>query len=128
MSANNIRESFTILAEDYTQVLTCSVSILNKLKPKAKHKIVMKTRFDFSREVFSIDGNLLDCYDYYEQNLKEFGFILDKEEEAVYKELDKEIILNEGDRVILDGIGLSIITWRCYDIDKDLMTYVLIEE
>tara|TARA_R110000868_G_scaffold112930_4_gene303611 strand:+ start:7297 stop:7563 length:267 start_codon:yes stop_codon:yes gene_type:complete len=88
----------------------------------------MKTRFDFSPEVFSIDGNLLDCYDYYEQNLKEFGFILDKEEEAVYKEFDKEITLNEGDRVILDGIGLRIITWRCYDIDKDLMTYVLIEE
>ena len=88
----------------------------------------MKTRFDFSPEVFNIDGNLLDCYDYYEQNLKEFGFILDKEEEAVYKEFDKEITLNEGDRVILDGIGLRIITWRCYDIDKDLMTYVLIEE
>lgn len=88
----------------------------------------MKTRFDFSPEVFNIDGNLLDCYDYYEQNLKEFGFILDKEEEAVYKEFDKEITLNEGDRVILDGIGLRIITWRCYDIDKDLMIYVLIEE
>jgi hypothetical protein len=88
----------------------------------------MKTRFDFSPEVFKIEGNLLDCYDYYEQNLKEFGFILDKEEEAVYKEFDKEITLNEGDRVVLDGIGLRIITWRCYDIDKDLMTYVLIEE
>ena len=88
----------------------------------------MKTRFDFSPEVFKIEGNLLDCYHYYEQNLKEFGFILDKEEEAVYKEFDKEITLNEGDRVILDGIGIRIITWRCYDIDKDLMTYVLIEE
>lgn len=88
----------------------------------------MKTRFDVSREVFSIDGNLLDCYDYYEQNLKEFGFILNKEEEAVYKEFDKEITLNEGDRVVLDGMGIRIITWRCYDIDKDLMTYVLIEE
>jgi hypothetical protein len=88
----------------------------------------MKTRFDFSSEVFQRDGDLLDCYDYYEENLKEFGFILNKEEEAVYKEFDKEITLNEGDRVILDGIGLRIITWRCYDIDKDLMTYVLIEE
>ena len=88
----------------------------------------MKTRFDFSPEVFQRDGDLLDCYDYYEQNLKEFGFILDKEEEAVYKEFDKEITLNEGDRVVLDGIGLRIITWRCYDIDNDLMIYVLIEE
>lgn len=88
----------------------------------------MKTRFDFSPEVFQTDRDLLDCYDYYEQNLKEFGFILDKEQEAVYKEFDKEITLNEGDRVVLDGMGIRIITWRCYDIDNDLMIYVLIEE
>jgi|LakMenEpi03Aug12_release.lakeMendotaPanAssembly.Ray.scaffolds.fasta_scaffold2344427_2 hypothetical protein len=88
----------------------------------------MKTRFDFSPEVFQTDRDLLSCYDYYEQNLKEFGFILDKEQEAVYKEFDKEITLNEGDRVVLDGMGIRIITWRCYDIDNDLMIYVLIEE
>jgi hypothetical protein len=88
----------------------------------------MKTRFEVSEEVFLNNGYLVDCYNYYEKNLKEFGFILDKEEEAVYKDFDKEITLNEGDRVVLDGIGLRIITWRCYDIDKDLMTYVLREE
>jgi len=88
----------------------------------------MKTRFEFNKEVFLGNGTLHDCYEYYEKYLKQYGFVLDKEYENVFKEFDRLIILNEGDRIETDGIGLRIITWKCYDIDNDIMTYVMEEE
>lgn len=88
----------------------------------------MKTRFEINEEVFLDNGTLPECYDYYEKYLKEYGFVLDKEREDVFKEFDRSIILNEGDRIEMDGIGLRIIIWKCYDIDNDVMTYVLKEE
>jgi hypothetical protein len=88
----------------------------------------MKTRFEINEEVFLDNGTLPECYDYYEKYLKEYGFVLDKEREDVFKEFDRSIILNEGDRIEMDGIGLRIITYKCYDIDNDVMTYVLKEE
>lgn len=88
----------------------------------------MKTRFEINEEVFLDNGTLAECYDYYEKYLKEYGFVLDKEREDVFKEFDRSIILNEGDRIEMDGIGLRIINWKCYDIDNDVMTYVLKEE
>lgn len=88
----------------------------------------MKTRFEINQEVFLYNGTLPECYDYYEKYLKQYDFVLDKEREEVFKEFDRSIILNEGDRIALDGIGIRIITWKCYDIDNDIMTYVLEEE
>lgn len=88
----------------------------------------MKTRFEINEEVFLDNGTLPECYEYYEKYLKQYGFVLDKETENVFKEFDRLIILNEGDRIEMDGIGLRIITWKCYDIDNDIMTYVLKEE
>jgi len=88
----------------------------------------MKTRFEINEKVFLYNGTLPECYEYYEKYLKQYGFVLDKESESVFKEFDRSIILNEGDRIEMDGIELSIITWKCYDIDNDIMTYVLKEE
>ena len=86
----------------------------------------MKTRFEISREVFSGGRLLKECFEYYEEYYKEHGFILDKELEEVYKEFDKEIHLNKGDSVELHGSW--IVEWKCVDLDKDVIIYVLIEE
>jgi len=86
----------------------------------------MKTRFEISGDVFSSGRTLKECFEYYEYWYKEQGFILNKEDEEVYKEFDKEIYLNEGDRVGL--CGLWIVEWKCVDLDDDVIIYVLIEE
>ncbi len=88
----------------------------------------MKTIVDIYEEVFLRDGTLLECYEYYEKRLKQYGFVLDKKDESVFKEYDRSIILKEGDKIVMDGIGLRIIAWKCYDIDNDIMTYFLKEE
>ena len=87
----------------------------------------MKTRFEVGH-IFLNNGTLQECFDYYENNLKEYGFILDKEREEVFKEYNRQILLNEGDRIEMDGLGLQIISWKCYDPDNDIMIYTLIEE
>ena len=88
----------------------------------------MKTRFEINKEVFLDNGTLPECYEYYEKYLKQCGFVLDKEREEVFKEFDRSIILNEGDRIVMDGIGVKIITGKYYDIDNDIMIYILEEE
>jgi hypothetical protein len=88
----------------------------------------MKTRFEINEEVFDEDVTLDHSYGYYEKYLKKYGFVLDKENQEVFKEFDRSIILNEGDRIEIDPIGFKIITWKCYNIDNDIMTYVLKNE
>jgi len=73
-----------------------------------------------------IKGTLPVMYKYYEDNYKKNGFILNKQEENVYKEFDKEIQLNEGDRVYLQGF--RIVYWKFVDLDNDLIIYSLKEE
>lgn len=73
-----------------------------------------------------IKGTLQDMYKYYEDNYKKHGFILNKQEENVYKEFDREIQLNEGDRVDLQGF--RIVDWKCVDLDNDVIIYSLKEE
>ncbi len=85
----------------------------------------MKTRFRISSEVFD-NGTLEECFEYYERNYKQHGFILDKEAQDVYKLFDKEIALNEGDRV--DLCGFRIVEWKCIDLDNDVIIYSLREE
>ena len=86
----------------------------------------MKTRFSISNEIFLGEGTLEDMYQYYEKYYKDKGFVLDKINEDVYKEFDREIHLNEGDRVALQGI--RIVDWKCIDIEKNLLIYSLIHE
>ena len=86
----------------------------------------MKTRFSVNDDVFIGNGSLENCYKYYEDYYKESGFVLDKKREEVYKEFDKEIQLNEGDRV--DLLGFKIVKWKCLDLDNDLILYALEEE
>jgi hypothetical protein len=86
----------------------------------------MKTRFSISQDVFSTTGTLNEMYKYYEDVYKKHGFILDKRQEDVYKDFNKEIQLNEGDRVDLQGF--RIVDWKCVDLDSDLIIYSLIEE
>ena len=45
----------------------------------------MKTRFEINEEVFLDNRTLPECYEYYENYLKQYGFVLDKEREDVFK-------------------------------------------
>jgi hypothetical protein len=86
----------------------------------------MRTRFDISNYIFTSDVES-GCARY-EASYKEDGFILNKQEEAVFKEYDRGILLNVGDRVTIPIFGAGIIVWKGYDVDSDIMTYVLYEE
>lgn len=86
----------------------------------------MKTRFDVNTEIFDRRGTLEDMYKYYERYYKKYGFILDKINESVYKEFNREIHLNEGDRVYLEGF--KFVHWKCIDLDKNIIRYSLINE
>lgn len=92
----------------------------------AQTLIKMKTRFSIADEVFLMKGTLDDIYKYYEDCYKDKGFILDKHSEDVYKEYDREIHLNEGDRVDLQGF--RVVDWKCIDLDNDVIIYSLREE
>ena len=86
----------------------------------------MKTKFTINQEVFLDNGTIDECYEYYEKNLKKHGFLLNKEIEEVYKIFDKEIHLNEGDRVCLSSY--KIVSWKCIDLDEDIIEYSLVDE
>lgn len=85
----------------------------------------MKTRFELTDVIF-IDNNrtLEEDYQYYEENYREKGFILDKKTEDVYKVFDKQININEGDRVLLDG-EFMIVNWKCLDLENETIIYSL---
>lgn len=88
----------------------------------------MKTRFSINNEIFGrTDLRLADMYKYYERFYKKYGFILDKMNESVYMDFDREIHLNEGDRVDLKGT-FRLVEWKCVDLDKNIIRYELIEE
>lgn len=88
----------------------------------------MKTRIDIGLDIFygGIDGTI-DHYNAgcknYEDYYKQYGFILDEENETVYKIYDKEVNLSEGDRVELFGFRLVVLKY--VDIENDLITYCL---
>lgn len=86
----------------------------------------MKTKFTISGEVFLSYPQLEDCYKHYEDYYKKDGWQLDKEYQEVFIIIDKEIILNEGDRVNLHGERL--VTWKCLNILEDVIEYSLEEE
>jgi hypothetical protein len=86
----------------------------------------MKTRFSIADEIFNFSKTDESNFEYYESHYKQLGFILDKEAYDVYKDYDKAIDLNEGDRV--DLYGFRLVEWKCYDIENDLIIYSLKEE
>ncbi len=86
----------------------------------------MKTRFDVNTEIFLKIRTLEDGYKRYEDYYKDKGFVLDKINESVYKEFNREIHLNEGERVYLEGF--KFVDWKCIDLDKNIIRYSLIDE
>jgi len=86
----------------------------------------MKTKFTINKEIFLDNGTLTECFELYENHYKQLGFILDKEEETVYMMFNKEIQLNEGDRVVL--YGCYTVDWKGVDVIKDIIEYALIPE
>ena len=86
----------------------------------------MKTKFTINREIFNREGGMQSMYDFYEECYKDEGWLLDKESEEVYMILDKEINLNEGDRV--DILGIRLVTWKCLNVMEDIIEYSLEEE
>ena len=86
----------------------------------------MKTKFEISPEIFNGNGSTEECIKYYNEYYKGKGLVLDKYEEEVYKIYDKEIHLIEGDRVLF--FGYRIVDWKCFDVENDIITYILRQE
>lgn len=86
----------------------------------------MKTKFTIDREIFLLNKTLSKCYEYYEKYYKEDGWQLDKDNEEVFMIIDKEINLNEGDRVNIRGIRLVV--WKCVNVFDEVIEYSLDEE
>ena len=86
----------------------------------------MKTKFDISNCIFDSHMKLEEGFDYYNECYKSKGFILNKEDQEVYKIFDKEIHLKEGDRVFLEGY--AIVSWKCINIDDDMIEYIIEDE
>lgn len=84
----------------------------------------MKTKFTINREIF-IDNNetLEESFEYYEKYYKEYGWQLDKENHEVFFIIDKEIFLNEGDRVDIGDYRL--VTWKCVNVLGGFIEYAL---
>jgi hypothetical protein len=84
----------------------------------------MKTKFTINREIFSTTKE--DGYSRYEMFYKEEGWELCKDKEEVFMIFNKEINLNEGDRVYIHEF--RIVTWKCFDIINDFIEYSLEQE
>lgn len=87
----------------------------------------MKTKFLINSEIFLDGWNLEEAYNHFDKFYKETDFILDKDNEDVYMLIDKEIHLNEGDRIDLGG-NFKIIVWKCTDIINETIIYSLEDE
>ena len=85
----------------------------------------MKTKFTINREIF-LQTDLDKAYERYNKCYKKSGWILDKEDESVYKIFDKEINLNEGERVDLQGY--RTVTWKCVNVLEGYIEYEIEEE
>lgn len=83
----------------------------------------MKIRFRVSNLVWDECKTSLEFYDFYDKNLKEYGFILDKFEEDIYIEYKRDVILDVDDLVSIIGWGITKITYKFYDVDTNIMTY-----
>ena len=78
---------------------------------------------EITQEVFR-QGTTEDGFNYYESTFKELGYILEKSQKKVYKIYDKKIKLKEGDRICLDE-DFWIVTWKCINLDSNIIEYSL---
>jgi len=101
----------------------------NEFEKRTGRKMV--TRFELRQIVFQ-DCSSKEGHEYYEKYLKQHGFVLETELSGdygdIYKDYEGLILLNQGDRVDIDGGGFAQIDWKCFDIDKGIMNYVLANE
>lgn len=88
----------------------------------------MKSRFFINEEVFTAKKTLNECFNIYDKYFKEHGFVLDKECENVYIDIDIDRELNEGDRVCLDRVGIKIVSCKCINLTHNIIEYDLKDE
>lgn len=85
----------------------------------------MKTKFT-TKEIFDIYVTITRVYEVYQQYYSEQGWFIDLDNEEMFIIIDKEINLNEGDRINLHGYRK--ITWKCINIIQDIIEYNTEEE
>lgn len=86
----------------------------------------MKTKFTIIKDVFLHNRTINQCYEHYDKYYKKDGWQLDKESEEVFMMFDREIHLNEGDRVDING--RRIVVWKCLNLLDEIIEYELEEE
>lgn len=88
----------------------------------------METRFYITEPFYNnCDDSIAEAERIYLSDYKKDGFIFSKDEQTMYFKIDKEILLQEKDRVDLKGT-FYIIDWACLDLDNDIRRYYLEEE
>lgn len=80
----------------------------------------MRTRFIVSAEDIA---SFTDYQNVFESHYKKNGFSFNEEDEDIFIEFDSLIPLNVDDYIFHKGVGTCIITYKCYDIDDDVMIY-----
>ena len=86
----------------------------------------MKTKFT-TEEGFEI-SDMEYTQKFYERNLKEHGFLIDKECQNFYLLIDEFIDLNIGENVTMNGlIGFHEVTWKCKHLSENIVEYNLSE-
>jgi hypothetical protein len=92
-----------------------------------KPKKTTKTRFECSELVCDLWKEDRDVD--YKKHFKDHGFIFNKQTGELYKDFDRAIFLNEGDRVdLIPFCSFQKVTWKYYFIDEDMMVYFLEQE
>jgi hypothetical protein len=85
----------------------------------------MKTKFT-TKEIFDTFKSKSQVYQVYEQYFSQKGWMIDLDNEEMFIIIDKEINLNEGDRI--DLYGYRKVTWKCLNILEDIIEYNTEEE
>ena len=85
----------------------------------------MKTKFT-TKEIFDTFKSKSQVYQVYEQYFSQKGWMIDLDNEEMFIIIDKEINLNEGDRI--DLYGYRKVTFKCLNILEDIIEYNTEEE
>ena len=83
----------------------------------------MKTRIEITHEIFKWDVSLEESEQIFKEEFEEYGFTLDMRNQICYKEYNRHIHLNVGDRIDMNDKIFRTITWKCYNPDEDLFEY-----
>ncbi len=85
----------------------------------------MKTKFT-TKEIFDTFKSQSEIYKVYKQYFSQKGWMIDLDNEEMFIIIDKEINLNEGDRI--DLYGYRKVTFKCLNILEDIIEYNTEEE